>query len=85
MYKIQLTLTPQEAMLLNSEANLLGYNLTKYIKSLISRKVVGIVEQSIIPTFRMSKRAEKLALRVLEEHKEGKTKRLASLDQLEDL
>lgn len=85
MYKVQLTLTPQEVMLLESEANLLGYNLTKYIKSLISRKVVNMVEQSTITTYRMSKRAENLALQSLEEHKQGKTIKLTSLDQLDNL
>lgn len=85
MYKVQLTLTPQEVMLLESEANLLGYNLTKYIKSLISRKVVNMVEQSTITTYRMSKRAENLALQSLEEHKQGKTIKLTSLAQLDNL
>ena len=85
MYKVQLTLTPQEVSLLNSEASLLGYSLTKYIKSLISRRVVDVVEQSIIPTYRMSKKAERLAIVALEEHKRGKTVRLNSLDQLDNL
>ena len=82
MTKIQLTLTTQEANLLATKAAQLGYNLTRYIKYLISREAIGVADNEV-PMFKMSPKAEKVALKALVDYKAGKTKKIKSFKELE--
>lgn len=81
MTKIQLTLTQPESNILQSKADMFGYDLARYIKFIISK----VVEQSInveVPTFKASQRLEKRVEEAVENYKKGN---LYKLDNVEDL
>ncbi len=81
MTKLQLTLTNQEADLLSFKAGKLGYNLTKFIKFLIGREAASVVEDDI-PVFKMSKKAERIALKALQEYQKGQAREIRSLSEI---
>lgn len=83
MNKVQLTLTKEENDLLSLRAAALGYDVTKYIKFLISREASAVAAD--IPTFQMSKKAERTLKKALEDHKTGKSVELKNLDDLDNL
>lgn len=72
MQKVQITLTPQEYHFLS--ANALGLDVAKYVKFLASKAASDMIDN--IPTFKMSKRLEKVTAEGLEEYRQGKTKLL---------
>lgn len=74
--KIQITLTPQEVASLSIKSKALGYNVTKYIKYIVTREVEEIIEE--YPTYKMSAKTEKKILKAIADRKAGKTIRLAS-------
>ncbi len=74
MNKVQLTITNEEAKLLETKATKLGYSLTRYLKFLISKEAAGVAEKNIIPEFPMSQKAQNIAFKALKEHEVGKTK-----------
>jgi hypothetical protein len=80
MTKLQITITNQEADLLSAKATLFGYKLTRFVKFLIAREVAQTMEQ--IPTFPISKKAEKLAIEAKTEYKKGKAKEISSFNDL---
>lgn len=83
MNKVQLTLTKEENELLSFKAASLGYDVTKYIKFLISREAFAVADS--IPTYPLSAKAEKEVLKALEEHKKGKSIRLDDVEDLDRL
>ena len=56
--KIQITLTPQEVASLSIKSKALGYNVTKYIKYIVTREAEEIIEE--YPTYKMSAKTEKI-------------------------
>ena len=84
MRKIQLTLTDQEAEVLSVRAAQIGYNLTRYVKLLLGREVVDSMEESEVPVFKMTSRAEALATKGREEFYAGRAKKLKSFDDLDN-
>jgi len=80
MTKLQITLTNPETQALSYLASRFGYDITRYVKYLISRTTEDVVSQ--IPTIPMSPKAEKLALKTLKEYEKGK---LSWTDNIEDL
>lgn len=80
MTKLQITLTNPESQALAFLASKFGYDITRYVKYLISRTTENVICQ--IPTVPMSPKTEKLALKTLKKYNEGK---LAWTDNLEDL
>lgn len=83
MTKLQIALTDQEADNLNLLAMGLGYNLTKYVKFIIAQKAASV--DKMIPTYKMSAKAEKRAEESIANYKAGKTfsvKSLAEFDKL---
>jgi len=83
MYKVQLTFTPEEAVILSFKAGRLGYNITKYVKLLIGREVLEQVER--FPEFPISNQARKQVKQALIEHKAGKTIKIKGIDELDRL
>lgn len=81
--KIQITLTPQEVAALSIKSKALGYNVTKYVKFIVSKEVLSTVEE--YPTYKMSKRLERLSQKALKEYREGKTITLKSVEDLKNL
>ncbi len=78
MAKIQITLTPEEEMRLSF--NPLGYSPTKYAKFVVSQAALALPTD--IPTFKMSKRAEKIAEKARKDYKEGKLKTYNSVSEM---
>ena len=81
--KIQITLTPQEVAALSIKSKALGYNVTKYVKFIVSKEAVETVEE--YPTYKMSKRLEKIAEKAMKDYKAGKMVRLESPYDLDKL
>ena len=81
--KVQITLTPQEVAALSIKSKALGYNVTKYIKFIISKEAQATVEE--YPTYKMSKRLEKITAKALKDYKEGKMVQLESPYDLDKL
>ncbi len=70
--KLQITITEEEKNLLAQRAALLGYNITKFTKYLLSHEAMKFSE---VPTYKMSEEAEKLTIKAIAEDKAGKTKK----------
>ena len=83
MYKVQLTFTSEEADVLSAKASRLGYSVTKFIKLLVGREVLSEIEK--YPTFVLSKKARNKVENAHKEHKEGKTKLLSDIDDLDNI
>jgi len=81
--KIQLTLTSEEINALSLKAKLLGYSPTKYIRFLVAKEVSSIIES--IPTLAMSSSLEKKVAKAKKEYKEGKSRRIKSINDLDHL
>lgn len=84
MNKVQLTLTNQEAALLESFGSQFGYNLSKTIRYFISKASENILQQGFIPTYEMSAKTEQNGLRAIEEYKAGKTIKVTNVDAFFD-
>lgn len=80
MYKVQLTLTPEETSILSLKADKLGYNVAKYLKLLIGREILRDIEE--YPVMPMSRRAEEKVRRARAEHKKGRSVKLSSFKEL---
>lgn len=78
--KIQITLTPEEVVALSQRGKSLGYNVTKYIKFIVSREAYEAIESH--PTIKMGALLEKKTLKALKEHKKGQSYKLLSIDDL---
>ena len=83
MHKVQLTLTPEELHILMMRASSLGYNVTKYIKFLISREAHSFIDK--VPVYTLSGKMEQLAKKAMTEHKQGKSRELNEIDDLDSL
>jgi hypothetical protein len=83
MTKVQITLTDQEAEILSTKASRLGYGITRYIKSLISREVMSTIDPfDNLPTFPMNVKQERILERALKDDREGKTHILKNPDDM---
>lgn len=80
MNKIQLTLTPQETTLLAMQGQSLGYDVTKFVKFLVSREAYNLASK--IPIYKMSKELENETANALEEYKSGKLRGYDSVDEM---
>jgi hypothetical protein len=80
MTKVQLSLTTQEATLLENYGSQFGYNLPKTIRFFISKASEEILKNEV-PTFKMSKKTEENCLKALEEHRLGKTHEMDDVDE----
>ena len=74
--QVKLTLPAQLQEFAQSKANKFGMTLSSYIKHL----VLNDVKDMDFPMFAMSKKTEKIALQALEEHRQGKTTKIANID-----
>ncbi|MCL4390360.1 MAG: hypothetical protein M1484_05210 [Patescibacteria group bacterium] len=80
MNKIQITLTPQETTLLAVQGQALGYDVTKFVKFLVSREVYNLASK--IPTYKMSESLEKETEKALKEYQAGKLRGYGSIDEM---
>jgi len=81
--KVQITLTPEEVNALSFKSKALGYNVTKYIKFIITKEAFETVEY--FPQLMMGPILEKKTIRAIEEHNKGKSKKMNSLNDLDSL
>ena len=79
-HKIQITLTPQEVAALSIKSKALGYNVTKYIKFIVSKEVEHTVEE--YETYKMPPRMEKKVIQAIKAYKAGKTIQLKNVEDL---
>lgn len=75
--QIKVTLPQEISFRLKSKAESLGLGLSSYIRHL----VINDVKALEIPTFKMSERREKIALKALEDYKKGKTRTIKDWDK----
>lgn len=83
MTKLQITIPSEQADLLSMRAKRLGLSLARFVKHLIYQESLDISQN--IPTYKMSAKAEKIALEALKEHQAGKTQLIENLDALEKI
>lgn len=76
--KIQITLTPQETTSLS--LNPLGYDVSRFVKFLAGQAALSLSDR--VPTFKMSKKLEKLSEKALEEYRQGKLKNYDSTKEM---
>lgn len=79
MTKLQITLTNPETQALSYLAGRFGYDITRYVKYLISRTTESVVGQ--VPAIPMSAKAERTALKALKEYEEGKIDRTTNFEE----
>ena len=84
MTKVQLTLTEQEVAILRGVGSLYGYNLPRTLKFIISKEVNRALQERVIPTYKMSKKMEKVALQAEKDYREGKTFPMDDIDKFFD-
>jgi predicted DNA-binding protein len=75
--QIKVTLPEQLYTYLKSRADKFGLTLSAYVKNLI----IDDVKDMDMPTFKMSEKREKIALKALEDYKKGKTREIANIDE----
>lgn len=81
--KVQITLTPQEVSALSFKGKTLGYNVTKYIKYIITKEAFDAIED--FPEIAMGPILEKKTIKAINEHNKGNSKKINSLDDLDNL
>jgi predicted DNA-binding protein len=74
--QVKITLPDELYLHLKSRAEKFGLNLAAYIRNLI----INDVKDIDVPVFKMSEKTEKIALKALEDYKNGKTKAINNLD-----
>ena len=74
--QVKVTLPDELYLHLKSRADRFGLNLATYIRNLI----IDDVKNVDIPIFKMNEKREKIALKALEDYKNGKTKAIDNLD-----
>jgi len=83
MKKVQLTLTSEEAEIINIKAAQLGYSITKYIKLLLGKEVLDTFKKVPYPVFKMSPEMKAKVAGAQKEYLKGKTVKLKSIDELD--
>lgn len=74
--QVKVTLPFQLQQFAQDKAQKYGLSLSTYIKHL----VIDDVREMHMPTFPMSEKTEKVATQALEDHKQGKTHQIDSID-----
>ena len=85
MTKIQLTLTKPEATILQNRADVFGYDISRYVKFLISKAVEQSVNSTGVPTFKASAKLEKRVAEAMDNYNHGNMYVLDNVDDLLNL
>ena len=75
--QVKVTLPAQLKEFVQSKANQYGLTLSTYIKHL----VLDDVKNMGIPTFKMSEKTEDIAMKAIEDHKQGKTHKVDNVKE----
>lgn len=75
--KLQITITDQEEAALKKKAEILGYDVTKFVKFLLSREAYEHMKEHA--------ELEKMVKKAHSDHGEGKTLRLSSIDDIDTI
>jgi len=81
--KVQITLTPEEVSVLSFKGKTLGYNVTRYIKYIITKEAFDAIED--FPEITMGPILEEKTLKAVEEHNKGNSKKINSVNDLDSL
>ncbi|HEX7017541.1 MAG TPA: hypothetical protein VF209_01380 [Patescibacteria group bacterium] len=84
MNKVQLTLTKEEAAIIEGYGNRFGYSLPKTLRFIISKAAESFVKEGTIPVFEMSRKTEQAGLEALKEYRAGKTIAVDNIDEFID-
>lgn len=74
--QIKITLPDELYLHLKSKAEKFGLNLASYVRHL----VINDVKDVDIPIFKMSEKTEKIAIKAIEDYKNGKTHKIGNID-----
>lgn len=75
--QVKITLPEQLHAYLKSKADRFGLTLSAYVKNLI----IDDVKDMDMPTFKMSREREKIALQAIDDYKKGKTQMIDNIDE----
>lgn len=75
--KLQITITDQEKAALKKKAEILGYDVTKFVKFLLSREAYEHINERV--------ELEKMVKKAHNDHEQGKTHRLSSIDDIDSV
>ena len=75
--QVKITLPNQLHAYLKSKADRLGLTLSAYVKNLI----IDDVKDMDFPTFEMSEKREKIALKALKDLRKGRTRKINDVDK----
>lgn len=84
MNKVQLSLTNEEAAILEGYGSQFGYSLPKTLRFIISKAAEGFVKEGTIPVFEVSEKIEQAGLNALKEYRAGKTIAVSDSDEFFD-
>lgn len=84
MTKVQLSLTDQEATILERYGSQFGYNLPKTIRFVISKASEEFLKEGAVPVYPMSEKTEKKGLGAVKEYKAGKTTKVENAKEFFD-
>ncbi|OGY17995.1 MAG: hypothetical protein A2784_04925 [Candidatus Chisholmbacteria bacterium RIFCSPHIGHO2_01_FULL_48_12] len=76
--QVKVTLPDQLYGYVQAQAGRFGLTVSTYIRHLVLDDVRG----GDLPVYQMSPRTEKVALEALDEHRQGKTKKIGDMDEL---
>ena len=80
MNKLQLTLTPQEAMAFSYQASLLGYDLTRFVKYELSKLAEKFLKN--IPEVEVNAKTKQMIEKSYQQYKKGQYKTTTDLKKL---
>lgn len=78
--QIKITVPNELYFYLKSKADKFGLTMASYIRNL----AINDVKDMDIPTFKMSEKTEKIALKALEDYRNGKTRKIDDIDKYLD-
>lgn len=84
MNKVQLSLTNEEAAILEGYGSQFGYSLPKTLRYIISKAAENFLKEGTVPVFEMSAITEQAGLDALKEYRSGKTTAVSNTDEFFD-
>ncbi|HYD34790.1 MAG TPA: hypothetical protein VD999_01860 [Vitreimonas sp.] len=84
MNKVQLSLTKEEAAILEGYGNQFGYSLPKTLRFIISKAAESFLRDGTMPVFEMSAKTEQSGMKALKEYRSRKTTAVSDTDEFFD-
>lgn len=84
MNKVQLSLTSEEAAIIEHYGSQFGYSLPKTLRFIISKAAESFLKEGAVPVFEMSKKTELAGQQAVKEFRAGKTLAISDIDEYFD-